>query len=250
MKKLCLILSALTVLFVTPAFSSTSDSLRAAATQGKLVFMIVTAPDTQGVDQVRSTLEQAQAITPGSIILELDRTDPAEATLVRKYRLATAPVPLVLVFDSNGILCSGRPGVGLNTVKVLSMVPSQSKSRVLKALQSHKAVLVTAYRKGMKMKDSVSACCKSASDKLAGKCESVLVNMDDTREFNFLRELKIDRESVEPVTVVINAKAQVTGKFAGPVQLTTLVAAATRQPRKSCCGSGSGKSCGPAGSSK
>jgi hypothetical protein len=62
-----------------------------------------------------------------------------------------------------------------------------------------------------------------------------------------LNQLKVNMQSTEPVTVVINAKGQVTESYTGIVDVEKLIASATKVAARGCgpkgCG---GKPCGPA----
>ena len=52
---------------------------------------------------IRDTMKQVG----GSILIELDRSAPANAEFVAKLRLAGVPVPLILVAARNGVLVAG-----------------------------------------------------------------------------------------------------------------------------------------------
>ena len=73
------------------------------------------------------------------------------------------------------------------------------------------------------------------------------VDMDDETEETFLSQLKIDRASAEPVTLVLNAQGQITATYAGAADVTNLVQAATKRAGGCCPSSvqGGSKSCGP-----
>jgi short-subunit dehydrogenase len=98
----------------------------------------------------------------------------------------------------------------------------------------------------MSSRGEIQACCSQAKDKLAGKAECINIDLSDPKEAEFIKELKIDPNTSEPVTLVINPQGQVTGKYDGEVQVANLVAAATKVVKSGgCCPSGSGKTCGP-----
>ena len=81
----------------------------------------------------------------------------------------------------------------------------------------------------MPKETSVSSACAAACGQMQGKCTSIKINLDEDDELPFLNELKINPQSKEPVTVVINAQGQVTGSFAGAVEVGNLVQAATKK---------------------
>ena len=247
-KKLVLVL--LMACFPTAILASTADQLRIAAEEGKVAFVLVTAPGAVGVEQAKEIIHGAMKQVEKSLIAELDRSDEANAALVAKYGLSGAPVPLILVFASNGAIAGGNLSSKLTSQQLTEMIPSPKKAEVLQVLQSGHAVLLTASRDGMNSKSDVKACCAAACSQMTNKCQAVEINMDDKAEADFLKQLKVNSLSAEPVTVVINAQGQVTGSFNGPVDVGSLVQAANKKVSSGCCPPGSGKTCPPPATKK
>ena len=236
----------ITVCLPVVAFASTSGQLESAADVGNVSFVLVTEPGTAGTDQARQMIKDAMTQIPGSVVIESNRVDAADSSFIQKYKLATAPVPLILVFASNGVMAGGNVASKLTAQQLVAMVPSPKTAEVLKAIQSGQAVYVTASRSGMASKTDVAKGCAAACMQMQGKSVAVDVNMDDPAEAGFLKQLKVNLQATEPVTVVLNAQGQLTGTFNGPVDVTNLVQAATKKvagcgPKG--CG---GKPCGPA----
>lgn len=229
------------------ALAATTEQLQTAASNGNVAFVLVTAPGAPGIDQAKTTMQQAVNQVPGSVIIESNRADAANSEFIEKYGLATAPVPLILVFGSNGVIAGGNVASRMNPQQLVAMVPSPKKAEVVEAIQSGQAVYVTAYRPGMTTKSQVLGDCAAACKQMMGRGATIEVSMDDPAEQKFLRELRVDLQSDEPVTVVINAKGQVTGSYTGAVEVENLIASATRVVSSGCCPSGSGASCGPTG---
>ena len=126
------------------------------------------------------------------------------------------------------------------------MGPSPKKGEVLKAIQAGQGAYVSASRTGMSAAPQVTSTCAMACSQMKGKSVAINISMDDPAEANFLKQLKVNLQATEPVTVVLNAQGQLTGTFNGPVDVTNLVQAATKKvagcgPKG--CG---GKPCGPA----
>jgi hypothetical protein len=69
---------------------------------------------------------------------------------------------------------------------------------------------------------------------MGDKCQTIQIDIDDPQEKAFLTQLKVNLASTEPVTLVINAQGQVTGTYAGAVDLPVLVQAATKKAG-GCC---------------
>lgn len=216
------------------AFASTQKDLDSAAKDGKVAFIVVTEKGTAGVDQATEMAKQAAKQVKKSTVVRLDRSDPANADLVAKYRLAGAPVPLILVAARNGILAGGLPAAQATADKLVGMVPSPKKADVLQQLQSGKAVLIHASRKDMARQGDCSAACASACGLLQDRCVTVQVDMDDPAETTFLTSLNVNTASTEPVVLVVNAQGQITGTYNGAADVAALVQAATTKAG-GCC---------------
>ncbi len=227
------------------ALASTTEQLQTAADEGKVAFVLVTEPGAAGVGQASQMIQSAMAQVPGAVMIESDRTDAANSDFVEKYKLAAAPVPLVLVYASNGVMAGGNIASELTTQQLVAIVPSPKKAEALKAIQAGQAVYVTASRPAMAAKADVAKGCAAACTQMQGKCVAIDVDMDDPAEQVFLTQLKVNVHSTEPVTVVINSKGQLTGSYTGGVEVDNLIASAKKVVASSCCPSGSGKSCGP-----
>ncbi len=225
--------------------AATNEQLQTAASNGEVAFVLVTEPGIAGTDQARQTIQSAMAQVSGSVMIESNRADAGNSEFVQKYGLGSAPLPLILVFGSNGVIAGGNIASRVNPQQLVAIVPSPKKAEAVQAIQSGQAVYVTAYRAGMTTKSQVVSDCAVACSKMMGKGATVEVNMDDPAEQEFLRQLKVNVQSDEPVTVVINAKGQVTGSYTGAVEVDKLISSATKVVASGCCPTGSGASCGP-----
>lgn len=216
------------------ASASAQKDLDSAAKSGKVAFVVVTDQGTAGSDQATDMAKQAAKQVKKSTVVTLDRSDPANADLVAKYRLAGAPVPLILVAARNGVLAGGLPAAQATADKLVAMVPSPKKAEALLALQSGKAVLIHASRKGMARQSDSSAACAAACGQLQDRCVTVQIDMDDPVETEFLTSMKVNMASTEPVTLVVNAQGQITGTYNGAADVAALVQAATKKAG-GCC---------------
>ena len=226
-----------------------ADDLQSASEASKIAFVLVTEPGAAGLEQAQHVIKDAMSRVDQSVMIELNRADIANASLVAKYRLSGAPVPLILVFASNGAMAGGNLAAKLTSEQLVNMVPSPKKAEVLQALQAGQAVFLTAFREGMSTKSEVFKGCAAACGQMLGKSRSVDVNMDDHAEASFLQQLKVNMQAAEPVTVIINGQGQVTGSFNGPVDVGKLVQAANKKAG-GCCPPSSGKTCGPTSKKK
>lgn len=245
-KNVCLLVLAV-VLAAGTATAGVQSDMDAAAKAGKVVFGLVYDQTAMQVDQARQMIAEATVRVPGAVKIEIDRSDPANAGFVSKYGLSAAPVPLIVVASSTGVITGGMIAQQGNVDQLVKMVPSPKKAEIIKALSEGNAVFITAYRNGMSSVESVNSTCAMACQQMAGKSVQVKVNMDDPAETVFLTEMKVNMASTEPVTLVANAKGQVSGMYTGAVDVSNLVTAATKKVG-GCCPSTVAKpnaSCGP-----
>jgi hypothetical protein len=216
------------------ASASTQKDLDSAAKHKKVAFILVTDQGAAGIDQAKETVKLAMKQVKKTELVELDRSKPENAELVAKYRLAGVPVPLILVAACNGALAGGLPAAQATAEKLVAMVPSPKKGEVFLALQSGKAVLISASRKGMATQSGASAACAAACGQLQDQCVTVQIDMDDPAETGFLTAMKVNLASTEPVTLVVNPQGQLTGTYTGAADVMSLVQAATRKAG-GCC---------------
>ena len=226
---------ALTVLLLgvmeSVAAASALEDLDSAERHEKIAFILVTDKGAAGVDQAKDMVELAMKRVKKAETVELDRSDPANAALVAKFRLAGAPVPLILIAP-NGALAGGLPAAQATADKLVAMVPSPKKADVLQMLQSGKAVLISASRRGMTT--GATDACAAACGQMNDQCVTVEIDMDDPAEAGFLTQMNVNLASVEPVTLVVNAQGQVTGTYTGAADVAALVQAATKKAG-GCC---------------
>ncbi|MHC4213194.1 MAG: hypothetical protein ACYSWP_07485 [Planctomycetota bacterium] len=226
-------------------FASTTDQIQTAVSNGNVAFVLVTEPGVTGTDQARQKIQDAITKVPGSVMIESNRADVVNSSFVQEYKLSSAPIPLILVFASNGAMAGGNMASKLKVQQLVAIVPSPKKAEMLKAVQSGQVAYVTVSRSGMTSKSEVEKGCAAACTQMQGKCVVIDVDMDDLDERQFLNQLKVNFASAEPITFVINAKGQVTGSYNGIVEVETLITSATKVVSSGCCPPNSGKTCAP-----
>ena len=243
MKKSILTSIALTVCLGF-ANATVKTDIEAANKAGKVVFLVVTETSNSNNAAAITLGKEAQKKYPKSTVIEMNRSDKANESLVAQYRLAGAPTPLILVIANNGIVCGGAPYYKTSAVNLVAMIPSPKKAEVLKTINEGKSVFLVVSKKSMKNKDALSKC-EIACAELKEGAKTVEVNFDDATEKKFLTELNITSIGATPATYVINSKGQIAGSFTGATDSKTLVATATKKAASGCCAPNSGKSCGP-----
>lgn len=213
--------------------ASVQTELAAAVDRGQVAFILVTDRGAEDIEGAKEKVRQAMGQVEGSVMVELDRSNPASSELVAKYRLAGAPVPLILIAAPNGVLAAGMPAAQATADQLAALVPSPKKAEILKALQKGQAVFIIASRSGMAAQ-SANAACAAACGAMSGSGTTIEIDLDDPAEANFISQLKIDRKATEPVTLVVNAQGQLTGTYTGTPDIASLAQAATTRAG-GCC---------------
>ena len=91
------------------ALASVQTDIEQANKAGKAVFLVVTDPGVKETGQALEIARGAQKMAPESTVIEMNRSDTVNSQLVAQYRLAGAPVPLILLIASNGVVAGGVP---------------------------------------------------------------------------------------------------------------------------------------------
>jgi hypothetical protein len=221
------------------------EAIENANKSGLIVFLVITDPGNENTQKAMDIANQAHARYAKSEVIQMNRSDVANKDLVAKYGVANAPLPLILVIASNGVVTGGFPSYQATADVLVKAVPSPVKADVMKALSNGKSVFLVVSRKDMKEKNEVMNTCQQACIEMQNNTKLIALDLDDQMEKAFIAEMKIDPAITSPQTFVINSKGQITGTFNEDVNSTTLVATAKKLPAaKGCCPSGSGAGCG------
>lgn len=244
MKTRSLILFIALMAFALQASATVKSDLETASKNGSSVFLVVTDPNVTGTDKALEIANKAKASVAKSLVIQMNRSDAANAELVTKYRLAGAPLPLILVIAANGLATAGYTLNQATPELLVKAIPSPKKSEVLKILSDGKSVFIVVTGKSMAEKNTIMSTCQQACIEMENNAKMIEISLDDPKETQFLTELNVKKDATEPTTYVVNSKGQITGTFTDDVNSTTLVASAKKVAASSCCPGGS-KSCGP-----
>ena len=225
--------------------SKIQSELDKAKKEGKAVFVVVTGSGTTDTDKATTIAKGANSIYKNSAIVQMDRDDASNAALVTEWRLAGAPLPIILVISPKGLPTGGYIVSQATAENLAALIPSPKLEDVYSAIKNNKSALVVFTKKSLNDRTEVLRVCNEAVSKLNNKAVIVEVDMDDNKEVNFMNQLRIDKSAMASTTLVINSQGQVAGTSTTVPDATKLAAAATK-PVAAGCGPG----CGPAGCGK
>ncbi len=220
-----------------------SDKLNQAQKEGKTVFLVVYNKLDEDKDKALKIAKEASLKkTKATEVIEMNTTESKNTELVKRFRLAGAPMPLIMVIDKNGIPVGGLPLAQATADALLDIIPSPKYSEVLKALNEKKAIFVIAYKETMVGKSKAVDLCKEAVKKMKNNAIITELNIDDKSETNLINNLNVNTLSTEPIIYVINQQGQIAGTFTASKTTGDLVKAAKKVISSSCCPGGSKKS--------
>ncbi|MBI4648610.1 MAG: hypothetical protein HY738_19000 [Bacteroidia bacterium] len=209
MKKLSLVFIC-TMFVISNIFAQGAKAeFEKAQKAGKSIYLIVTDKLATGTDGLLKIVEDAQKTAKKTAVIKLDRDDKANADLISKYRLAGAPLPMVLVLASNGVASGGLTSKDATVEKLLSFLPTKTQAEVLLGFENDKPAFIVCGKKNAKDKTTIEAECKQAITSLGNKATQVFVDVDSKEEINFLALIKPDL--TKTTVLVFNGKGQYTG---------------------------------------
>ncbi|MCA1759465.1 MAG: hypothetical protein LC658_06825, partial [Bacteroidales bacterium] len=220
--------------------SAISGELEKAKAEGKAVFVVVTGNGSADTEKALSTAEGAKAIYKNAMVVEMNRDDAANAELVNEWRLTGAPLPLILVVSSKGQLTGGRILAQATAENVAELVPSPKLETVYSAIANNKHAIVVFTKDSFSDKPETLKNCKEAVTMLENQAVLVEVDMDDSKETNFMKQLRINEATTSAsVTLVINKQGQVAGT-SNTIPDAKKLATAAITPVRGGCGPGCG----------
>jgi competence protein ComGC len=217
------------------------EAIATANKSGLIVFLVITDAGNANTQQALDIANQAHTKYQKSEVIQMNRSDEANQALVAKYGVSKAPLPLILVIASNGVVTGGFPSYQATADLLVNVIPSPVKADVMKALSDGKSVFLVVSSKNMKEKDEVMNTCQQACIEMQNNTKLIALDLNDQKEKAFIAEMKIDPSITSPQTFVINSKGQITGTFNNDVNTTELVATAKKLPAAKGCGT----SCAP-----
>jgi hypothetical protein len=220
--------------------SKIQTDLEKAKKEGKAVFVVVTGTGVTETDKATTIAKGANAIYKNAAIVQMDRDDAANSQLVAEWRLAGAPLPLVLVVSPKGQLTGGMVLAQATAESIAALVPSPKLEEVQEVISNKKPVFVVFTKKTYSDRTEVLQVCKEAVTILKNNAAIIEVDLDDTKEASLIDRLEVDKSSKETTTQVVNVQGQISGTASGLPDAAKLAAAAIAPPKSGCCPGGAG----------
>ncbi|QDV13093.1 hypothetical protein CA51_29790 [Rosistilla oblonga] len=232
----------------TVAAGPADAALHNAARDGKYLFVYFWKQNDQQTQSMQGVFDQATGrMTDVANAIRVNITDPSNASIVEKFGVSRAPMPLSLAIAPNGAVTQGLP-VSFNENQLREAVVSQGTADCLKAMQDRKLALLC-------VKENVdSAAFQGAreltqDERFAASTQIVNIDPTDASEQSFLQSLKVDASAGNGVLVVMTPAGQPVATIAENATKDQIIQRLTAVST-SCCPDGKcapGQQCCPDG---
>jgi hypothetical protein len=241
MKKVTLFIFCILFAIANIFAQGAKTELEKAQNAGKSIYLVVSDKASKGTDALVKLADDANKKSKNTAVVKLDRDDKANADLIAKYRLAGAPLPLVLVLASNGVASGSIAAADATAEKLLSYLPTKTQAEVLQGFENGKAALIVCGKKNSKDKSNLETECKNAVTSLAGKATQVFVDVDNKDEANFMALIQPDKDKT--TVLVFNGKGQYTGTLESTATSDDIIKIVNKK-MGGCCAGGNSSGCG------
>ncbi|QDV67996.1 hypothetical protein Poly24_17020 [Rosistilla carotiformis] len=223
-------------------------ALHNAARDGKYLFVYFYKQDDQQTQSMQGVFDQATGqMADVANAIRVNITDPSNASIVQKFGVSRAPMPLSLAIAPNGAVTQGLP-VSFNEKQLQEAVVSPGTADCMKAMQDRKLVLVC-------VKEKIDAAAFQGAreltqdERFAGSTQIVNIDPADASEHSFLQSLKVDTSAGNGVLVVLTPAGQPVATIAETATKDQIIQRLTAAS-SSCCPDGKcapGQQCCPGG---
>jgi len=196
----------------TPNEDSAEQILSEASTEQKYTFLVFhrdNGPATQAMLQTVS--RSVQARSDYATLAIVDVKSPANKTLVDRYDVGRAPMPLTLAVAPNGAITSLVPKK-ISSEQIEKAFVTPVAAFCMKSMQEGKFVFVCVQSAA---KPVVPAGVKVFNDdaEFKGRAVIALIESSDPAEAEFLEQLEIEPDSKNSTTVFLAPPGVLVGKF-------------------------------------
>lgn len=221
-------------------------AMEKAAKADKYLFAFFAKEENEATKEMRGVFQAAmEKVADRADSVEINVNDASERTVVEKYGVDRAPMPLVLAVAPNGAITGGFP-TSFKEQQLLDAFASPCSEKCLKQLQDGKLVFLCVQNAKSEFKDEALQAIRDfkSDPRYADATEVVMLDPTDRAEAKFLADFQVSPSVAAAVTVFLAPPGMAIGIFEGPVGKDQLIE--TLQKASSACGP---SGCGPSGCS-
>lgn len=215
----------------TPA-GKAEQTLARAAEQGKYAFLMFYKTVDSPTRAMAGALKNGLADKANRATFAYVRAgDAAERSIVAKYGLSRAPMPLTLVVAPNGAMTAIMPRK-LTKADIDDAFVTPTMMVTMKSLQSGKIVLVTAQGSASTVQPRVLKSFQS-DPHFKNRLSTVSMRVADPKEAKFVKQMQLDPAGSATHVVLIAPPGVLVGKFSANATKDEIAAALAKAGK--CC---------------
>ena len=195
-------------------------ALREASQSGKYLFAFFFKAEDEQTVAMRKVFDKAmQKVADRAQSVAVNTADASEKSIVAKFDLERAPMPLVLALAPNGAITGGFP-TKFEEQQLLAAFASPATEKCMKSLQDGNLVFLCVQNEKTKANDTAM---KGVNDFKADERfghATTIIKLDpmDKKEASFLADLQVSTETTEAITVFLAPPGKPLAKFEGDDQ--------------------------------
>lgn len=203
-----------------------------ASKDGKYTFLMFYKQTDAATNTMAATLKEAVASKSEQVVMaQIQVGDPAEQSLVAKYDVSRAPMPMAVILAPNGAM-TGMFAQRVTAEKLGDAFVTPTMMVAMKNLQANKLVLVTVQGSA---KALAPVAIKDFQSDPHFKDRIVTIGMTaaDPQEVKFLGQMQIDPKAKATHTVLLAPPGVMVGKFDAVASKDEIAAALAKAGK--CC---------------
>lgn len=223
--------------------SEVEKMLETALEKEHVIFLVLVGNSPEATSKAMELAEKTAKTVDKSVVIKLNRTDPAHTETVDVWQLSGIELPAILVVSATGIPVGGYTLAEASVNKLIALVPSPKMDEAFVALNAQRPVLLIISHKDATDRNTLLENCRLAVGKLGNKPVIIEVDKSLKEEQSLLSNFGINPTEKESSVVVINANGETTDRFKRMVSVKELITSINKKGESACCAPG--ESCPP-----
>jgi hypothetical protein len=212
-----------------------SAAIENAAKQNKYLFILFFEKEDEPAVAMKDVFPKAMAkINDRADSITINIADSAEKSLVDKFGVRGAPMPIVLAIAPTGAPTKAFPKkLGENQLQEAFVSPCTAKC--MKAIWDRRSILICVQNDKTQSNAEAMEGVKAfkADPQYTKGIEIVLLNPADKAEQSFLKDLEVDPKTTQAVTLLVTPPGAPVARFAGAVTKDQ-IETAVKQAQSNC----------------
>lgn len=232
------VMVAVVTISTLSTFASEVDSkIKKIGKKDKFAYVLITNSKDKATEEdtkmMLNSTENFVKSNPKAELLQYELESKAASSIVKKYRLSRAPMPLLLVFAPNGAVTGGY-AKKVTDAKLEDAIKSPVEQVIAKASQERKPVIIRIPGKSKDGNSVVDSAIEEFKKTKKIDPEVIVLTSPSEEEAKLQARLNLDFSSAEAQTIVLTVAGTEAGRFVGNVT-GAQIATALENAKSSCC---------------